>query len=87
MLPHPPPQTPLGSPISPENGESGVFQDEDALAGTEAFNVYGVDGVRLGRWEAAQGTTDERLLEAFGELLERRQPRLRLIPPSPPAAS
>lgn len=28
--------------VAPE--DEGVFQDDDALAGTEAFNVYGANG-------------------------------------------
>ena len=50
----------------------GVFQDVDALAGTEAFNIYGRDGARLGRWQSVRGVTDEALLDAFQALLERQ---------------
>lgn len=66
--------------VAPE--DEGVFQDDDALAGTEAFNVYGANGRRLGRWTAAVGVTDEMLLEAFSELLKRKRTRLRIIPAS-----
>lgn len=52
--------------------QSGVFEDIEALRGTQAFNVYGVDGRRLGRWKAVEGVTDEALLDAFRELLQRQ---------------
>lgn len=88
MLPRRPLQNPLGSPISPSIGERGVFEDEYALAGTEAHNVYGPDGERLGRWEAVAGVTDDELLDAFEALLERREVHpLRIMPPSSLASS
>ena len=89
-----PPRNPLPLPLplratsAPDTGERGVFQDEYALAGTEAHNVYGLDGKRIGRWEAVEGVTDDQLLDAFEELLERREShRLRIIPPSLPTSA
>ena len=54
--------------------ESGVFEDEYALAGTQAFNLYGASGKRLGRWEAVAGVTDEEFLDAMEALLARTEP-------------
>lgn len=87
MLPRDTPQQPRRATTPLEEGERGVFHDIDALEGTEGFNVYGSNGKRLGRWEAVRGVTDDELLDAFEELLERREPRLRLIPPSPRTSS
>jgi hypothetical protein len=68
--------------------EPGIFQDVDALAGTEVFNVYGLDGNRLGRWESAEGVTDDILIDAFGALVDRNDtPQLRIIPASRGASS
>lgn len=50
----------------------GVYEDTEAFAGTKAFNVYRGDGIRIGRWEALAGITDEQLLSAFDSLLERK---------------
>ena len=67
-----PPQPPLRATIKPVRDSGGIFRDVDALPGTDVFNVYGMDGRRLGRWEAAQDVTDDGLILAFGEFLERR---------------
>lgn len=82
MMPRHPFQQPRRATISPTPAPGGIFRDVDALAGTDVFNVYAVDGKRLGRWEAAEDVTDEQLLDAFGDFLERR--RLHLMPPAPP---
>ncbi len=87
MLPRKPAQKPPRGTNPPDEGERGVFHDIDALEGTEGFNVYGSNGKRIGRWEAVRGVTDDELLDAFEALLERREPRLRLIPLSPRASA
>jgi len=69
-------QEPLGSAISPEGG---LFHDPDTFPGTEAFNLYGPDGRRIGRWYAIEGATDPGLIEAFLDFLARRQPQLTLL--------
>lgn len=61
----------------------GVREDLDALAGTNAFNVYGASGKRLGRWEAQAGVTDPQLLEAFDGLIQRKDgPHIEAMPAS-----
>jgi hypothetical protein len=82
MMPRLPLQLPRRATITPRVDNGGIFRDVDALEGTDVFNVYGSDGRRLGRWEASEDVTDKELLEAFGELLERR--RLRVTPLSRP---
>ena len=72
MIPHNPPLLPRRTTILPRVDSGGIFRDVDALPGTDVFNVYGMDGRRLGRWEAAQDVTDDGLILAFGEFLERR---------------
>lgn len=79
-MPRRPLPPPRSATISGGVGLQGIFRDVDALEGTDVFNIYGMDGVRLGRWEAAEDATDDELLEAFGEFLERRH--LRIMPPS-----
>lgn len=83
MMPRKTAQKPGGATIPPYLGEGGIFRDVDALEGTDVFNIYGADGKRIGTWEAGEGSTDEALLTAFGEFLERKDARhLRIIPPS-----
>lgn len=84
-MPRKPLFLPRRATISHAMDSGGIFRDVDALEGTDVFNVYGSDGRRLGRWEAAEDVTDEELLEAFGHLLERRH--LRLMPPSHPSSA
>lgn len=67
--------------------EAGLFHDADAFPGTEAFNLYGQNGQRIGRWSAVEGMTDTELIEAFLDFLARREPRLFIIPAAPPRAS
>lgn len=82
MMPRRPSQRPRGATIPHSLGEGGIFRDVDALEGTDVFNIYGADGRRIGTWEAGEGSTDEALLSAFGEFLERRDARrFRIIPP------
>lgn len=82
MLPRNPLQPPRRATNPHGEGERGVFQDIEPLEGTEAFNIYGSNGKRLGRWEAVQGVTDDQLLDAFEEMLVRREPCLSITPPS-----
>jgi hypothetical protein len=72
MIPRNPAPLALSAATISNSAQSGVFEDIEALRGTQAFNVYGSDGRRLGRWEAVEGVTDEALLEAFRELLQRQ---------------
>lgn len=84
-MPRRPTQKPRQAPISHEGG---LFHDPDCFPGTEAFNIYGSDGKRIGRWYAVDGATDTELMEAFLDFLARRDgPRLTLLPPSAPRAS
>lgn len=72
-------------PPYPAKQEGGLFHDVDPIPGTEVFNLYTSDGIRRGRWEAAEGFTDGTFLDAMRELHERKDdppaPALQIVGP------
>jgi len=56
----------------------GIKEETGAFPGTRVFNVY-ANNVRLGRWESLPDVTDEQLLQAFEDLVERRAPAIKVL--------
>lgn len=77
-------QKPAGPTIPRLGVQGGLFHDSDTFPGLEAFVLCGRDGQRIGTWHAIDGTTDTMLIEALLDFLDRKEPRLSLVRPSPP---